>query len=72
VNQAEAVEAAKALPWAKWIALDFGEEWWVYSHKPVRMGNMFSRRMSCGEFMGDCVEIGRLERPSTDPIKVRR
>lgn len=72
MNQEEAIEAAKAIPWAKWIALDFGEEWWAYSHKPVRTGEMFSRRMSCGKHMGDCVEIGRLEQLSLDPIKVRK
>ena len=39
MNQEEAIEAAKALPWARWVAQDADGSWWAHATKPeFRMG----------------------------------
>lgn len=34
MNQQEAIEAAKVLPWAKWVAMDANGSWIAYARKP--------------------------------------
>ena len=41
MNQVEAVEAAKKLPWAKWVAKDRDEVWHAYSINPAWDGSEF-------------------------------
>jgi hypothetical protein len=38
VNQKEAIEAAKAFPWAKWVAQDDNGSWWAYANEPMSHG----------------------------------
>lgn len=45
MNQAEAIEAAKALPWAKFVAMDGDGEWTAYESEPRPRSNSWA----CGE-----------------------
>jgi len=34
MNQQKAIERAKELPWAKWVAADASGDWYAYEEKP--------------------------------------
>lgn len=74
MNQQEAIEAAKALPWAKWVAMDGDGSWYAYSLKPELSGRDWYRPESGDErSSGEMSWLGvQGIFPTPEPIEVPR
>lgn len=59
MNQCEAMEAAKKLSWAKWIAQDRDGSWFAYDSEPENDGNklIYSHSGSRFERLSDGVIV---------------
>lgn len=56
MNHQEAIETAKDLPWAKWVAQDRTGSWWAFELEPeaTRDGTYYGGS-------GNCCELGSEE-----------
>lgn len=60
MNQAEAIEEAKTVKWAKWVAQDRDGTWWAFETEPVvdERGTYYGGSANCCELGKEDVAPG--------------
>ena len=73
MNQIEAVEAAKSLHWARWVAMDDNGRWYAYSARPYFADAIWHRprqNAGCGANIGEIHFLGCSDPQIKEPIEV--